>query len=204
MDTLALITFDSEAKAYQGLSELKHLVEAGAIELEEAAVVQRDVDKGLIFKDAVGFDPSGASTGSIIGMLVGLLAGPIGLLFGWLTGGLIGASADASRAADATSSLSYLGSRLPVGGTALIAALHEPTADAVNALVRRLGGEIVRQPADEVQQAIAAARRAEVAAREAARKSLNERKEGIGHSKWQEAKSALKRAFTLEADADHK
>jgi uncharacterized membrane protein len=196
MDTLALVTFDSEAKAYQGLSEVKQLAETGAIELEEAAVVVRS-DQGLVTKDAVGFDPSGASTGSIIGILVGLLAGPVGVLLGWVTGGLLGASADAGRAAAAVSALAFLGNQMPVGTTALLVALHEPTPDALDARMRQLGGQVVRRSAAEVQEGIASAYRAEAAAREAARHAVHQPSVADDwHSKWSDVKAALKRAFS--------
>jgi uncharacterized membrane protein len=196
VDNLALITFDSEAKAYQGLSQVKQLASAGAVELEEAAVVVRTPEGGLATKDAVGFEPNGVATGSIIGMLVGFLGGPVGVLLGWLTGGLIGATADLASSAEAASALAFLGSRIPPGSTALIAALNEPTPDALDALVRGLGGQIVRQPAAAVQEAIASAREAEAAAREAAEKAIHRGKPGDWHSKWEDVKAALKRAIS--------
>ncbi|MBV9949956.1 MAG: DUF1269 domain-containing protein [Myxococcales bacterium] len=196
MDNLALITFDDEAKTYQALSELKRLEQTGAVDLEEAAVVVRERDGTLAIKDAVGVDMSGASTGSIIGLLVGLFAGPVGLLLGWVTGGLIGATADVARTTQTTSLLTFLGTQIPVGTTALIAALSEPTTDALDALVQRLGGKAVRHPAAAVQEAIASAQAAERAARDAAHKVMHEdRPKGDWHSKWEDVKAALRRAL---------
>jgi uncharacterized membrane protein len=197
VDNLALIDFDSEAKAYQALSELKQLHTAGAVNLHEAAVVQRTT-AGLETKDVVGFDlASGTATGSIVGVLLGFLAGPLGVLLGWVTGGIIGASADVARTAQTESALGFLGSGIPIGTTALVAALTEPTTDAVDAMVTRLGGRTRRKPAEEVQAEIEAARGAEAAARDAAHRAMNEARgtSGEWHSRWEDVKGAFKRTF---------
>jgi len=196
VDNLVLVTFDSEAKAYQGLSQMKQLSAAGALELHEAAVTLRGADGQLVIKESVGFDSdAGQSTGSIVGMFIGLLGGPLGLLFGWITGGLIGASTDAAHAVEATSALAFVGRALPAGSTALLAAVGEPTPDALDAMVGRLGGHLVRQPAEAVQAAIVAATRAQAAAHEAARKAIQEGAPGERHSKWEDIKASFKRAF---------
>jgi uncharacterized membrane protein len=196
MDNLVLVTFDSEAKAYQGLSELKELHARSAVALHEAAVVVRVADGGLVVKDSVGFDKdAGAATGSIVGMFIGLLGGPLALLLGWLAGGLIGASTDVVRTAEATSSLAFVGNALPPGSTALIATLTEPTPDALDALFRRLGGQVVRQSAESVHAAIVAAGQAQAAAQESARRAMREKTVGDWKSKWEEIRTSLKRTF---------
>jgi uncharacterized membrane protein len=205
MDNLVLVTFDSEAKAYQGLSELKQLHESDAVELHEGAVVVRASDGGLVVKDSIGFDAgSGATTGSIVGMFVGLLAGPLGLLLGWLTGGLLGADADAARSAETSSALAFVGGALPPGSTALIAAVTEPTVDALDAVVKRLGGYAVRQPAETVHNAIVAAQQAEATARESARKVMDDAAAGEWHKRWEEVKAALARPFSPVGPGPHR
>jgi hypothetical protein len=82
MGTLALITFDSEAKAYQGAQRAETARRNRRDRARGGCRRSSRPDSGLVFNDAVGFDPDGAATGSIIGMLVGLLAGPLGLLLG--------------------------------------------------------------------------------------------------------------------------
>jgi uncharacterized membrane protein len=196
MDNLAILRFQEPAKAYQAFTELKALAGAGAFELHEAAVVAADGSGALATKDSVGLDATaGADTGSLIGILLGILGGPLGVLLGWLTGSAVGASLDAAHADDAAAALSWVGRALPPGATGVIAILTEPTADALDAMVGRLGGTVERQSAAAVHDALESANQAEVAARAAADKTMREARAGAIHSKWEEVKASVKKIF---------
>jgi uncharacterized membrane protein len=196
MENLAILRFDAEAKAYQAFTEIKTLSEAAAFDLHEAAVVTANAEGALAIKDSIGFDStSGADAGSLIGLILGLLGGPFGLLLGWLTGGAIGASVDAAGAANGAATLAWVGRAIAPGTTGLIAMLSEPTNDALDAMVGRLGGTVDRFSADAVHDALESTRQAEIAARAAADRAMHEAKARDRQAKWEEVKASAKKFF---------
>jgi hypothetical protein len=72
----------------------------------------------------------------------------------------------------------------------------EGTPDALDALVRRLGGSVQRYTATEVHEALDAARKAEAAARAAARTTLSTAKPEAAHTRWGDVKASIKKLFS--------
>jgi uncharacterized membrane protein len=196
MENLAILKFSQPATSYQAFTELKALAGTAAIDIHEAAVVVCRDDRTLEARDTVGFDRAdGTNVGSLLGLVIGIVGGPFGLLLGWLTGGAIGAAVDVSQAADAASALQWVGRTLSPGETALIAILSEPTEDALNGMVQRLDGTVVRFSASAVQSELDALAEAEAAARAAADKAMRDAKSAARHAKWQEVKAAALAKF---------
>src|SRR5690349_17222019 len=89
------VRFDEDDSAYAGLARLKQLDADAQIELQAAAVVERDSDGHVIVKETGGREAwEGTASGGLIGLLVGILGGPLGVLIGGSTGILIGSLFD--------------------------------------------------------------------------------------------------------------
>jgi uncharacterized membrane protein len=196
MENLVTVRFDQDAKAYQALSEIKTLAATGAFNLHEAAVVAARADGSLEIMDSVGVGKTdGANTGSLIGILVGILGGPFGVLLGWLAGTAIGASVDADDTAGAAAALGWVGRAMKPGTTGTIAILDEPAPDVIDAMVARLGGSIDRVSANAVHDALESAHQADLAARAAAAKSMQEASEKARRAKWDELRQKAMHLF---------
>jgi uncharacterized membrane protein len=200
MENLAILRFAEEAKAYQAFSELKTLLDAGAFKLHEAAVVVAGPSGALDVKDSIGFDKtSGSSAGSLIGLLIGIVGGPFGVLVGWLAGGAIGSTVDAAREAGAVTALSWVARAIPAGATGVIAILDEPTTDALDAMVARIGGNVQRFSADKVHDELETVHQADLAARAAAEKAMADARSKARQAKWDEVKVKAKSIFARHA-----
>ena len=89
---LVVMTFDTEAEAGEVLMTIRDLSSAGAIHIDDSAVVTKDADGKVEVKNQLD---SGVKTGAVAGGFLGLLLGafffPIGgLLLGAGGGALIG------------------------------------------------------------------------------------------------------------------
>jgi uncharacterized membrane protein len=198
MDSVIVVNFGEDSKAYEALTKLKELDSQRQIDLAEAAVVVRREDGQLETKDVVGDESlSGTATGGIIGLIVGILGGPLGVLLGGATGVLIGSLFDVDDDDETDSVLGELGRSVRVGRTALLAEVEEQSPEVVDTAMAELGGTIVRRDVNDVEAEIAAAEDAQRAAKRAARKELHEKrraqaKEKI-HAKIEELKAKLHR-----------
>jgi uncharacterized membrane protein len=198
MDSVIVVNFGEDSKAYEALTKLKELDSQRQIHLPEAAVVVRREDGQLETKDVVGDESlPGTATGGIIGLIVGILGGPLGVLVGGATGVLIGSLFDVDDEDETDSVLGELGRSVKVGRTSLLAEVGEQSPEVVDTAMAELGGTIVRRDVDDVEAEIAVAEDAQRAAKRAARKELHEKrraqaKEKI-HAKIEELKAKLHR-----------
>jgi uncharacterized membrane protein len=200
-DNVILVRFDEESKAYQAASVLKEADADGRIALHAVAIVQRTEDGTLRVKEGeVDAFPAatwttgavGAATGGIIGLTLGVLGGPLGVLLGGAWGMLLGSLVDLDAAEEAESVLATMARAIQPDTTALIAEVTEPTTEAVDAEMERLGGVIIRQSVAEVEAEIAAAEEAARAAEEEARRKLREERKAELKEKVQQKVDQLK------------
>ena len=82
MNKMLVAVFESENKAYEGLSALKDLHYNGDITLYATAVVSKNEKGELHLNTAADQGPIGTATGLLTGSLIGLLGGPIGFVVG--------------------------------------------------------------------------------------------------------------------------
>ncbi len=159
---MLVAVFESENKAYEGLSALKDLHNNGDITLYATAVVSKD-DKGhLHLNNAADQGPIGTATGLFAGSLIGLLGGPIGLAIGAATGTLAGLLFDVSADDINTTFVDEVSNALANGKTAVIAEIDEAWTvpvdiklDALNAIVfRRLKNEVADDQLERESEAI--------------------------------------------------
>jgi uncharacterized membrane protein len=96
MNKMLVAVFESENKAYEGLSALNELHNIGDITLYATAVVSKNEKGELHLNTAADQGPIGTATGLFAGSLIGLLGGPIGFVVGAATGSVAGLIFDVS------------------------------------------------------------------------------------------------------------
>jgi uncharacterized membrane protein len=167
------VTFENDSSAYEALTTLKELESQRQIGIRGAAVVARDETGNVLAKDQVGDESLvGTATGGIIGLLIGILGGPFGILIGGATGLLIGSLFDDDDADETESVLAEISGSVRVGHNALLAEVSEQSPEVIDTAMARLGGNVLRRPADDVEAEIAAAEHAQREAKRKARKEL--------------------------------
>lgn len=157
---IIIATFPEESKIYQAFSEIKRLGAKREVSIHGLAIVRRGADGRLEMPDIASRGYGGSMAGGLIGSLVGILGGPIGILLGWGTGALIGPLRDAGEVRADLSLLERLSAEMRTGDMALMGEIEEEQTGRVDGIVRKLGGEILRRSADDVERDIAAAHRA--------------------------------------------
>ncbi|MGZ5255974.1 MAG: DUF1269 domain-containing protein, partial [Flavitalea sp.] len=90
MNKMLIAVFETETKAYEGLSALKGLHKDGDITLYAAAVIHKNKNGEIQVKESADEGPIGTGVGLLTGSLIGLLAGPVGLAIGAFTGSVAG------------------------------------------------------------------------------------------------------------------
>jgi uncharacterized membrane protein len=204
MENVLAITFVEDANAYEALTTLNELSDQGQVELEGAAVVERNEDGTVDIKDEVGDTGyEGTATGGIIGLVVGIIGGPLGVLLGGATGVLVGSLFDMDDLDDADSVVTDMSRAVRVGHASVLAEVSEQSPEVIDAAAERLGGTVIRRSLDDVESEIAVAEDAQRAAKKEARKRLHEerrkeRKEKV-EAKIAELKSKLHIGHPAEA-----
>jgi len=201
-DNVLVITFgeapEKDQNAYQALTDLKQLDSQGQIGITGAAVVTRDLDGRIDIKSEVGDDPFvGIASGGMIGLLIGIIGGPLGVLLGGTYGALVGSLFDVDEVDTTESVLGEIAKQIHPTRTALVAQVTEQSPEVIDAAMARLGGEVMRRPAVDVEGEIAAAQEAQRKAEREARRELHkgrvEKSKADAHAKVEELKSKLDR-----------
>ena len=202
-DNVLVVTFgDDPAKdenAYQALTDLKQLDSQGQIRITGAAVITRDRDGRVDVKSDVGEDPFvGTASGGMIGLLIGIIGGPLGMLLGGAYGMLVGSLFDIDEVDTTESVLGEISKQVQPTRTAVLAQVIEQSPEVIDAAMARLGGEVLRRPAADVEDEIAVAEEAQRKAEDEARKELHkarvEETKADAHTKVEELKSKLHRS----------
>ena len=152
MENVVIVTFDEPGQAAQALSELQRLDDSRAVDLRAAAVLQRGEDGTWRIADETE-DPTfvGTITGGLIGALLGALTGPVGLLLGGTAGLLAGELIDVTEDKEDELILDAMISHVPPAAAALVAEVDEPTTETLDAVMEKLGGQVMRRPRAEVE-----------------------------------------------------
>jgi uncharacterized membrane protein len=120
------------------------------------------------------------------------------VLIGGTYGMLVGSLFDIDDAETTESVLSEISKQVQPTRTALLAQVTEQSPDVIDAAMARLGGEVMRRPAVDVEDEIAAAEEAQRTARREAREELHrarvEKTKVDAHAKVEELKSKLTRS----------
>lgn len=161
---MLVAVFESENKAYEGLSALKELHSNGDITLYASAVVSKTENGELRLNTAADDGPIGTTTGLFAGSLIGLLGGPIGFVVGAVTGSVAGLIYDVNANDINTTFVDEVSNALTNGKTAAIAEIDETWTvpidtrlESLNAIVfRRLKYEVADEQLERESKAIAA------------------------------------------------
>jgi uncharacterized membrane protein len=201
-DNVMVVSFgedpENDANAYQALTDLKQLDSQGQIKIAGAAVVTRDPDGRVDVKSDVANDPyAGTASGGAIGLLLGIIGGPLGMLLGGTYGVLVGSLFDIDDATTTESVLGESSKQVQPTRTAVLAQVNEQGPEVIDTAMARLGGQVMRRPASEIEQEIAAAqdaqRKAGREAREELHKARVEQSKEDAHAKVEELKAKLHR-----------
>ena len=201
-NNVLVVTFgddpENDKNAFQALTDLKQLDSQGQISIAGAAVVSRDRDGRVDVKSEVGDDPyAGMASGGMVGLLVGIIGGPLGVMIGGATGVLVGSLFDIDEVETTESVLSEISKQVHPTRTAVLAQVTEQSPEVIDTAMARLGGEVMRRPAVDVEEEIAAAQEAQRRAKDEARKELQkarlEKSKEDAHAKVEELKSKLHR-----------
>ena len=207
-DNVMVVSFgedpENDTNAYQALTDLEQLDSQGQIKIAGAAVVTRDRDGRVAVKSEVGDEPyAGTASGGAIGLLLGIIGGPLGMLLGGTYGVLVGSLFDIDDVTTTESVLGEISKQVRPTRTVVLAQVDEQSPEVIDAAMARLGGQVMRRPASEVEQEIAAAqdaqRKAEREAGAELRKARVEKSKEDAHAKVEELKAKLHRTEAATA-----
>lgn len=177
---IIVATFDDESKTYQAFSEIKRASVEGQLKINGLTVMHRNLEGNFVIKDAAIKTYGGSMMGGIIGSLVGILGGPLGILLGWAGGALLGGMRDAREIMEDQTLFQLISKDMRVGDTALIGEVENEKGSAVDQIVNRLNGELLRRPTDDVEADIHAMERAQDSARNEAIRVLDSYRQSDG------------------------
>ncbi|HEV8272460.1 MAG TPA: DUF1269 domain-containing protein [Chitinophagaceae bacterium] len=151
MNKMLIAVFETEAKAYEGLSALKGLHKDGDITLYATAVITKDQNGQVRVKDSADEGPIGTGVGLLTGSLLGILGGPIGLAIGAFTGSVAGMIYDVSVDDVNTTFADDVSAALSKGKTAVVCEMDETWTVPVDTKLEALGGLVFRRFRYEVE-----------------------------------------------------
>jgi uncharacterized membrane protein len=202
VDSVVVVGFYENAKAYEGFSKLKSLSDQQQLTARSAAVVERDQTGKLQIKDSFEAETGVATAGGgLVGMLLGAIAGPYGMLLGLTGGALAGGSFELDRADEQDEVLTQLNAAINPGHTVVVAEVNEPTVEVLDKAMGDLGGVVIRKSEADVLTELEAAEDAANAAQAAARKAVREKKMAEVKEKREDRIAALKAKFSHHHEA---
>ena len=151
MNKMLIAVFETEAKAYEGLSALKGLHRNGDITLYATAVISKDQNGQVRIKDNADQGPIGTGVGLLTGSLIGLLGGPVGLAIGAFTGTMAGMIYDVNVDDVNTTFAEDVSDALSNGKTAVVCEVDETWTVPVDTKLQALDGLVFRRLRYEVE-----------------------------------------------------
>lgn len=151
MNKMLIAVFETESKAYEGLSALKGLHKNGDITLYATAVISKDQNGQIRVKDNADQGPIGTGVGLLTGSLIGLLGGPVGLAIGAFTGTMAGMIYDVNVDDVNTTFAEDVSDALSNGKTAVVCEVDETWTVPVDTKLQALDGLVFRRLRYEVE-----------------------------------------------------
>jgi uncharacterized membrane protein len=151
MSTLVAIAYPDRDTADQVRQELIRATKEHILNLEDAVVVEHQLDGKIKLHQAMSTTGAGAAGGALWGGLIGLIF--LAPLFGMAVGAAAGAAG--GKMADVgvnDNFLKEIGAKMPAGGAALIALGSTEARDKVIERVRPYGGEIIQTSLSEEEE----------------------------------------------------
>lgn len=151
MNKMLIAVFETETKAYEGLSALKGLHKDGDITLYAIAVINKDQNGQIRIKEGADQGPIGTGVGLLTGSMIGLLAGPVGLAIGAATGAMAGMIFDVSDTDINETFVDDVSAALTNGKTAVVCEIDETWTVPVDTKLEALDGLVFRRFRFEVE-----------------------------------------------------
>ena len=142
--------FDSEQKAFEGLTALKDLHWDGDITVYASTVIAKDPSGTVSVRQEADNGPIGTLAGIVTGGLVGLLGGPAGVAVGAYIGGFGGLMYDLFNAGVSIDFADEVSASLTPGKAAVIADIDEMWVTPIDTRLGALGGTTFRRFPGEV------------------------------------------------------
>ena len=152
MNKMLIAVFETETKAFEGLSALKELHENGDITLYASAVISKDQTGNIRTRESADQGPIGTGVGLLTGSLIGLLAGPVGLAVGAATGAMAGLVFDVSDSDISATYIDEVSAALTNGKTAVVCEIDETWTVPVDTKIQALDGMVFRRFRYEVEE----------------------------------------------------
>ena len=137
--------FDSEQKAFEGLTALKDLHKEGDITLYASSVIAKDPSGTVSVRQRADNGPVGTLVGIVTGGLIGLLGGPVGIAIGAYVGGFGGLMYDLFNAGVSLDFVDEVSASLIPGKSALVADIDEVWVTPIDTRLGALGGTTFRR-----------------------------------------------------------
>jgi uncharacterized membrane protein len=185
MSKFVVVVLSDEVKAYEGSRAFAALHSEGSLTVYSVAVVSKDSDGQIHFKNATESGPLGIAVGAIVGGLVGILGGPPGVLAGVAGGAIIGGFSDLFNLGLSSKFIEKVSMELTPGKTAVIAEVDEGWETPLDSRMAGIGGTVLRNWRSDIEDEQVAA---EISARRA---DYHHLKSEFAHA-TESAKTALK------------
>ena len=145
MSAFVLVKFPNPGTVADALNELKSLRADGAVNVQFATVLARDLQGALSIQDLTTEGPGASAAGALVGGLAGLPLGPAATVIGAASGALIGVSAELIDRQDRNQLVDETSRDLAPGTRAIIAEIDDSGLSAFEAAMERIGGTIIRK-----------------------------------------------------------
>jgi uncharacterized membrane protein len=154
MDTMLVVVFDNESKAYEGNMVLEQLDGDGSICVYGHAVVVKSPDGTTTVRQSDDRGPLGTLVGTLLGCLIGLLGGPAGFAIGGAVGFVGGATADLNKVRIGDDFIVDVAKVLWPNRAAVVAEIEEDLTTPLDARMEAIGGTVFRRAVSEVKHTI--------------------------------------------------
>lgn len=145
MSKFAVVVFEDEKKAYEGLRALEELHAEGSLTLWGTDVLRRDAEGGVSIVKRDDRGPLGTGLGTLAGGLVGLFGGPVGAVVGMAVGATAGGVGDLVHLDVSEEFLAAVERELAPGKFAVIAEIDEEWVVPLDSRMEKLGTKVVRE-----------------------------------------------------------
>jgi uncharacterized membrane protein len=145
MNKFVVVMFPDAATIHQSTGALEKLRAEGSIKLYASTIVAKDPSGKLSLQELTKEGLGGTAVGALIGGLAGLALGPLAATIGAAGGALIGNSADRIGQRAEAEFVERISEELAPGKTVVVAEVAEDGVIAFEAMMRAIGGTVVRQ-----------------------------------------------------------
>ena len=152
MNKMIITVFNTEEKAYEGLTAFKTLHQNGDISVYATAVINKNETGEIKIKQISDNGPVGTAVGMVSGALIGLVAGPAGMAAGAMVGMYGGMFYDLDNADVDSTFLDEVAKALEDGKTAVVTDVDEAWTAPVDNKMNALDAMIYRRNKAEVAE----------------------------------------------------